>query len=91
MQIHGLDVEKSLSSLKTSAAGLAGPRQPGASRSSGRNRVEEVGRESLLVGLAREFTHFFAVTLWVGAALASWPTTSTRARAWPALAWPSWA
>jgi hypothetical protein len=36
----------------------------------GPNHVEEVGRESLLLRFAREFTHFFAIILWVGAALA---------------------
>ena len=29
-----------------------------------------MGKESLLISLAREFTHFFAIILWVGAALA---------------------
>ena len=36
----------------------------------GPNLVEEVGREPLLLSFAREFTHFFAITLWIGAALA---------------------
>jgi len=36
----------------------------------GPNHVEEVGRENLLLGFAREFTHFFAIILWIGAALA---------------------
>ncbi len=33
----------------------------------GPNHVEEVAREHLLLGFAREFTHFFAIILWIGA------------------------
>jgi hypothetical protein len=38
--------------------------------SSAPNHVEEMGKEDLLISFAREFTHFFAIILWVGAALA---------------------
>jgi sodium/potassium-transporting ATPase subunit alpha len=70
MHIHGLSVEQSLASLKTTAAGLAAPEAVRRLAEFGPNHVEEVGRENLLLGFAREFTHFFAIILWIGAALA---------------------
>ena len=70
MHIHGLSVEQALASLNTTAAGLAAPEAKRRLAEFGPNHVEEVGREHLLIGFAREFTHFFAVILWIGAALA---------------------
>ncbi|MDK9713855.1 MAG: cation-transporting P-type ATPase [Sulfuritalea sp.] len=70
MHIHGLSVEQALASLNTTAAGLAAPEAARRLAEFGPNHVEEVGREHLLIGFAREFTHFFAIILWLGAALA---------------------
>ena len=70
MHIHSLGVEQSLSSLKTTAAGLAADEAARRLTEFGPNHVEEVAREHLLLGFAREFTHFFAIILWIGAALA---------------------
>ncbi len=70
MHIHGLSVEQALASLKTSAAGLASAEAARRLAEFGPNHVEEVPRENLLLTFAREFTHFFALILWIGAALA---------------------
>ncbi|MDP2783116.1 MAG: cation-transporting P-type ATPase [Sulfurimicrobium sp.] len=70
MHIHGLSAEQSLASLKTTAAGLAATEAARRLAEFGPNHVEEVAREHLLLGFAREFTHFFAIILWIGAALA---------------------
>ena len=70
MHIHGLSVEQSLASLKTTAAGLTPEEAVRRLAEFGPNRVEQVGREHLLLTFAREFVHFFAVILWIGAALA---------------------
>jgi sodium/potassium-transporting ATPase subunit alpha len=70
MQIHGLSVEQSLASLKSTAAGLSAAQALRRLSEFGPNHVEEVGREPMLLSLAREFTHFFAIVLWIGAALA---------------------
>ena len=70
MHIHGLSAEQSLASLNTTAAGLAASEAARRLAEFGPNHVEEVGRENLLLGFAREFTHFFAIILWIGAALA---------------------
>ena len=70
MHIQSLTVEQSLASLRTSAAGLTASEAQRRLAEFGPNQVEEVGRESLLFRFAREFTHFFAIILWLAAALA---------------------
>jgi len=70
MQIHGLSAEQSLASLKTTAAGLAAAEAVRRRAEFGPNHLEEIGREPVLLSFAREFTHFFAIILWIGAALA---------------------
>ena len=70
MHIHGLSVQQALASLNTTGAGLAASEAARRLVEFGPNHVEEVAREHLLLGFAREFTHFFAIILWIGAALA---------------------
>jgi calcium-translocating P-type ATPase len=70
MHIHGLSAKQSLASLKTTVDGLTAAEAAHRLAEFGPNHVEEVGRENLLIGFAREFTHFFAIILWIGAALA---------------------
>ena len=70
MHIQSLTAEQSLASLHTSAAGLTAVEARRRLAEFGPNHVEEVGREPLLFRFAREFTHFFAIILWLGAALA---------------------
>ncbi|HEX7971715.1 MAG TPA: cation-transporting P-type ATPase [Thiobacillus sp.] len=70
MHIQSLTAEQSLASLHTSAAGLTAVEARRRLAEFGPNHVEEVGREHRLLRFAREFTHFFAIILWLGAALA---------------------
>ena len=70
MHIHGLDAGQALASLNTTAAGLEAAEAARRLAEFGPNHVEEVARENLLLVFAREFTHFFAIILWIGAALA---------------------
>ena len=70
MHIQSLTAEQSLASLHTTAAGLDTATARRRLAEFGPNHVEEVAREHLLLRFAREFTHFFAVILWLGAALA---------------------
>ena len=70
MQIHRLTADQALARLKTSPAGLLEAEATRRLAEFGSNHVEEVGREHLLLGFAREFTHFFAIILWAAAALA---------------------
>ena len=88
MHIHRLSAEQSLASLKTTS-GLAADEAARRLAEFGPNHIEEVGREHLLLRFAREFTHFFALILWMGAALAFFAEHFGRVRAWPGLAWPS--
>ncbi len=70
MHIHRLTADEALASLKTSPAGLLQAEAVRRLAEFGPNHVEEVRREHLLFSFAREFTHFFAIILWAGAALA---------------------
>ena len=70
LKIHKFSVEQSLTSLNTSLAGLTTIEARLRLTEFGPNHVEEVEREHLLLGFAREFTHFFAIILWIGATLA---------------------
>jgi calcium-translocating P-type ATPase len=70
MHIHGLDARQALTSLKTTATGLDAAEAARRLAEFGPNHVEEVPREHLLLAFAREFTHFFAIILWIGAVLA---------------------
>jgi len=70
MHIHSLSIEQSLTSLKTIAAGLSASEAARRLTEFGPNHVEEVKREHLLLTFAREFTHFFAIILWIAASLA---------------------
>jgi calcium-translocating P-type ATPase len=70
VRLHSLTVDQALASLKTTSAGLAAAEAARRLAEFGPNRVEEVGRKNLLFGFAREFTHFFALILWLAAALA---------------------
>ena len=70
MHIQSLTAEQSLASLHTAATGLTAAEARRRLAEFGPNHVEEVARESLLLRFAREFTHFFAIILWLGAALA---------------------
>jgi sodium/potassium-transporting ATPase subunit alpha len=70
MRTHGLSTEQALASLRTTASGLAADEAMRRLAEFGPNRVEQMGHEPLLLRLAREFVHFFAIILWIGAALA---------------------
>ena len=70
MRIASLNADEALASLKSSTAGLGPAEAARRLAEFGPNHVEEVGRENLLLQFAREFTHFFALILWLGAALA---------------------
>jgi sodium/potassium-transporting ATPase subunit alpha len=70
VHIQSLTAKQSLASLHTSDRGLTAAEAQRRLAEFGPNHVEEVGRESLLLRFAREFTHFFAIILWLAAALA---------------------
>jgi len=70
LRIHTLTPEQALASLNSSRAGLDATEAARRLAEYGPNHLEEIERENLLLRFAQEFTHFFAIILWIGAALA---------------------
>ena len=70
MKIHHLTVADALASLKSGLAGLSDAEAQRRLVEFGANEVEEVAHESLVLTFAKEFVHFFAIILWIAAALA---------------------
>ena len=70
MKIHHLTVADALASLKSGLAGLSDAEAQRRLVEFGANEVEEVAHEALLLTFAKEFVHFFAIILWIAAALA---------------------
>ena len=70
MDIKRLEVAEALKSLNTSPAGLGGEEIARRRTEFGPNRIEAVRGDPVWLRLAREFTHFFALILWLAAALA---------------------
>ena len=70
MRIHQLSADEALASLKSNPHGLSSPEALRRLAEYGPNRVEEVAGEPVLLRFLKEFTHFFALILWLAAALA---------------------
>ncbi|HEY3326991.1 MAG TPA: cation-transporting P-type ATPase [Novimethylophilus sp.] len=70
MKIHQLTPEEALASLNSSPSGLAPVEAARRLTEYGPNCVDEIRREPLSLGFAKEFTHFFALILWLAAGLA---------------------
>jgi len=70
MEITRLPAADVVASLQSSAAGLDDAEAGRRLREYGPNTIEEVRAQPLWLRLLREFTHFFALILWVAAALA---------------------
>ena len=70
MKIHRLTVADALASLKSERGGLSDAEARQRFVECGANEVEEVAHEALLLTFAKEFAHFFAIILWIAAALA---------------------
>ena len=70
MHTSRLSVEQSLASLRTGREGLSSAEAARRAAEYGPNRIEGARREPAAVRLARQFTHFFALILWLAAGLA---------------------
>jgi sodium/potassium-transporting ATPase subunit alpha len=68
--IARLSIAAALASLNSRAEGLSTAEAARRQREFGPNRVEEARREPVWIALAREFSHFFALILWLAAILA---------------------
>ncbi len=72
MFIANLSVAEALESLKTTEEGLSNDEAQRRLKAFGYNKLEEIKRQSILLRFLREFTHFFAIILWIAAGLAFW-------------------
>jgi calcium-translocating P-type ATPase len=72
VRISRLPPDAAVASLRSSREGLTSDEAARRQAEFGPNRLEEVRRTPLWVRAARQFTHLFAVVLWVAAALAFW-------------------
>ncbi|MBU1690303.1 MAG: cation-transporting P-type ATPase [Gammaproteobacteria bacterium] len=70
MKIHHLTPEDAIASLNSTPDGLSRDESVRRFMEFGQNRVERVKKESLALRFLKEFTHFFALILWLAAALA---------------------
>ena len=70
MRITQLSVAEALASLHSGESGLSTAEAARRLAEFGLNRVEEIRGEPLVLRFAREFTHFFALILWLAAGLA---------------------
>ncbi|MGZ8200987.1 MAG: cation-translocating P-type ATPase, partial [Methylosarcina sp.] len=70
MKIHQIPVEEALESLNSRYEGLSQAEAARRLDEYGPNRLEEVRGEPLWLAFIKEFTHFFALILWLAAGLA---------------------
>ena len=70
MRIHQLSVEEALASLHSGPEGICEGEARRRLAEFGPNQVERIETTSLLLRFLRQFTHFFALILWLAAALA---------------------
>jgi len=72
MNIHQLTADEALRSLQSRLQGLTAADALRRLREFGPNQIVRARHESVLWQFAREFVHFFALILWLAAALAFW-------------------
>ena len=70
MRIHELHIEEAIHSLRSSVMGLSDHEAQKRLAEFGPNLIERVQEEHLALKLLKEFTHFFAIILWLAAGLA---------------------
>ena len=87
MKIHQLDADAALASLRSRREGLTAGEAAGRLREYGENRIERLERAPLLRRLAREFTHLFAIVLWLAGALAFFSDWREPGQGMAALGW----
>ncbi|MEO7099652.1 MAG: cation-transporting P-type ATPase [Luteolibacter sp.] len=70
MKIQHLTASNAYASLNSRASGLDDAEAARRLAEFGKNQVEEIAKEPMLLTFAKEFIHFFAIILWIAAALA---------------------
>ncbi len=69
MKIHLLTIDEAIKSLGGSPEGLSQSEAKRRLEEYGPNHIEEIKGESMVLRFVKEFTHFFALILWVAAGL----------------------
>jgi calcium-translocating P-type ATPase len=87
LKLHQMPVERVFSGLGSSASGLSGDEATRRRLEFGPNRIEQVRRQPLTVRFLKEFTHFFAVILWIAAGLAFFAEAQSPEEGMGTLAW----
>ncbi|NWF51537.1 MAG: cation-transporting P-type ATPase [Nitrospirae bacterium] len=70
MKIHSLTKEEVFQTLVTSENGLTEEEAKKRFTEFGPNEIEELGKTPLFIKFIKQFTHFLAILLWIGACLA---------------------
>ena len=70
MLIHQLSLDAAFATLRSSPAGLSHADALARRREFGANRIDRLPSTPLFIRFAAQFTHFFAILLWVAACLA---------------------
>jgi calcium-translocating P-type ATPase len=70
MVIHQLPLGAAFATLRSSPDGLSGADAAARRLEFGANRLERLARRPIVIRFASQFTHFFAILLWVAALLA---------------------
>ncbi len=87
MKIHQLTAENALASLNSRLDGLTPEEAARRLHEYGENRIAQVRRKSILLEFAKEFTHFFALILWLAAALAFFAEHQAPGQGMATLGW----
>ena len=89
MEIHQLSAADAVRILHSSPQGLTSAEAERRLHDFGPNEVERVRGEPLWRQFLREFTHFFAIILWVAAGLAFWADWRAPGEGMSTLGWAS--
>ena len=87
MKIHHLSAEEALASLRSRREGLSHGEAAQRLHEYGENRVERLARPPWYRLLAKEFSHLFALILWLAAALAFFSEWREPGQGMAALGW----
>ncbi|HZX32748.1 MAG TPA: cation-transporting P-type ATPase [Rhodocyclaceae bacterium] len=87
MNLSSLSAEEALSSLGSGPGGLTAGEVARRQAEFGPNRIEAADKAPLWLALGREFTHFFALILWLAAGLAFFADRAQPGEGMGTLAW----
>lgn len=87
MNPHQHDIEQLYAHLRSGAQGLTQAEAARRLEQHGANRLEQIAGQSLASRLLKEFTHFFALILWIAAGLAFFAEHRDPGQGMAALGW----